>query len=714
MLTMNLTLLVIVCLSFAIINVRNLEIEDEDLKFAQSRASDIEFISLKLVHSSAPYKEIHFGYPGYPNVEKYLLEFKNGSQWTLNLQLNIELIPDNFKFHTTYIDNETYSTYVEHCYYRGYFDESEDSNAAISTCGGVLRGKILMDGESYILHHTPGKSHFLYNVKHEHVSGHRTCGTKDGTNFHEDSQTIPNEFTPINARIRRQSQISRFVELYIVIDSNLDARIGNIEASRQYAIEIANHMDTSYSTIQIRVAIVGVSVWQSNRIIVSGDLEVTLDNWLEYLPILRQQAAVGFDNAQLIIGLSHSSNVVGYAPVGSMCFDGSGGVNRDTSGDNAVSIASTVSHEMGHNFGMQHDQTRSCYNCPSENGCIMNAAGSGLPVVYFSTCSIDDLNANLDDGVGFCIHNRPNRLATDPFCGNGFVEEGEQCDCGSNDTCMSVDPCCEPGLCVLKDGASCSDGDCCVGCQFRDSSYLCRDNQNACDLREYCTGSDDLCPNNEYKRDGLVCSIDSQESYCYQGDCKVLSTQCDYLWGSTSNVGKIECFERLNIVGDEYGNCGVNSGNFVSCSPENVACGKIHCSDVAFDDFQFSGSLSLASQTFTTSSETITCTSATIYVGNDVPDPGLVFDGTFCGIEKICISQACVDLSSIDITMCPFVNSNECSGNGVCTNLATCRCDAGYSGSDCSTGSNGNKILSSLYVLISSILSLLLLVKILS
>ena len=342
----------------------------------------------------------------------------------------------------------------------------------------------------------------------------------------------------------------------------------------------------------------------------------------------------------------------------------------------------------------------------------MNAVGSALPVTFFSTCSVDDLNAYLDGTVVSCIYDQPDRLVTDPFCGNGFVEEGEQCDCGSNDTCISVDPCCEPGLCVLKDGASCSDGACCVNCQFRDSSYLCRDSQNVCDLREYCTGSDTLCPNNEYKRDGIDCYKKSQNSYCYQGDCKVLSTQCDYLWGPTSSAGRIECFERLNIDGDEYGNCGENAGNFVPCLPENVACGKIHCTNVVFDDFQFSGTLTLTTSSFSTSSEVITCTSASIDIGNDVPDPGLVFDGTYCGIEKICISQACVDLSSIDITKCPFVNGTECSGNGVCTNLATCRCNAGYSGSDCSTGSTGNRILSSLYVLILSILSFLFLVKI--
>ncbi|KAI6650211.1 hypothetical protein LOD99_6128 [Oopsacas minuta] len=708
----SLLLFVYFCLTFAITDGRNLEIENEDITFASSRASNFEFVSLQLINSSHPFKYIHFGYPGYPNDEKYVIEFENGTEWNLNLQLNIELIPSYFRFHTNDYDHEIHSTSVEHCYYKGYLDESIDSYAAMSTCNG-LRGRIYLDGEFYVLHYTPGKSHFLYNIKYEHASKYKTCGTLHETDIPKDFHAIPNELSPTNTRLRRQGQISRFVELYIVIDSTLNNRIGTSDASRQYAIEIANQMDASYSTIEVRVAIVGVSVWLSDMIAVSGDLGVTLDRWLEYLPTLKTQASVTFDNAQLITGIDQpSSSVVGMAPVGSMCFDSSGGVNRDTSGNNAISIASTVSHEMGHNFGMQHDEERSCYSCASDNGCIMNAVGSGLPVTLFSTCSVNDLSASLEEGVGFCIYNEPERLATDPFCGNGFVEEGEQCDCGSNITCESVDPCCEPGLCVLKAGASCADGDCCVNCQFRDSTYLCRDVANVCDLREYCTGSDSLCPNNEYKRDGIPCIENSQSSYCYQGDCKYLSSQCDYLWGSTSNVADNRCFDQLNIRGNEDGNCGMNAGGvFVPCTAGNVQCGKIHCSNIGFDDFQLSGDISLISFMFSSQSESYTCSSATIDVGNDVPDPGLVFDGTYCGNEQICISQACVDISTLPITMCTLFNGTECAGNGVCTNLGTCRCDAGYFGSACETptDSSPNQILVSLYLLMLSIFSIVLL-----
>lgn len=33
-------------------------------------------------------------------------------------------------------------------------------------------------------------------------------------------------------------------------------------------------------------------------------------------------------------------------------------------------------------------------------------------------------------GMDYCLRNMPDQLDNSPVCGNGFTEDGEECDCG--------------------------------------------------------------------------------------------------------------------------------------------------------------------------------------------------------------------------------------------------------------------------------------------
>lgn len=66
-------------------------------------------------------------------------------------------------------------------------------------------------------------------------------------------------------------------------------------------------------------------------------------------------------------------------------------------------------------------------------GNIFSHVGFRYPFpTVFSTCSKKDLAASLEKGVGMCLFNMPEVkvLYGGQKCGNGYVEEGEQCDCG--------------------------------------------------------------------------------------------------------------------------------------------------------------------------------------------------------------------------------------------------------------------------------------------
>ena len=146
----------------------------------------------------------------------------------------------------------------------------------------------------------------------------------------------------------------------------------------------------------------------------------------------------------------------------------------------------------------------------------------------FSLCTIGNICSGfLDKSVSSaCLTSNKNvQLITAGECGNGIVEEGEDCDCGGVSGCNG-DRCCDPTTCKFTSGSVCDDANdaCCQNCQFAPTTKICRTSTNAiCDPQVNCPGNSSSCPTGNTPADGTSCG---NGLTCASGSCTSRDLQC--------------------------------------------------------------------------------------------------------------------------------------------------------------------------------------------
>ncbi|KAK8395223.1 hypothetical protein O3P69_006145 [Scylla paramamosain] len=631
----------------------------------------------------------------------------------VDLQLNRDLLPKDY--FEKYYQNGSHHIHRPNgemaglCHYQGVVRGREGSWAALSTCHG-LSGAVFDGTELHYIERVPesppavhsphyvfkhshiipqnlscgysGKPHPVRDLFHDETftrllrykrssSSSSSSSNHDDNGIHGHSSSNSNIRGPFNA-----NPLSRYVELVLVTDRAEYEKYGHEEAKLFHRCkDIANIVNALYQPLNIFIALVGVEVWKDeDQVEISKDGDKTLTNFLNYrkVRLIRDHPN---DNAQLLTGKQFDAGVVGKALKGPICtYQYSGGVNMDHS-DTVGLVATTVAHEMGHNFGMEHDNEEEC-ECPDKRCIMAPSSGSNSPT-HWSSCSYEYLALSFERSMDYCLRNKPTSLFDSPVCGNGFVEPGEQCDCGLPDYCTNT--CCNATTCMLYPNATCATGHCCdlQTCRPRMAGVECRSSVHECDLPEYCTGDSEYCPSDVFKADGHQCQ--HGQAFCHGGMCRTHGEQCKLLWGPTGQSSDDQCY-RMNTQGSHKGNCGYNWVNdtYYRCSSDDIKCGLLHCMHLN-ERLEFGmESVSKVSHSFLKGKEgVIPCRVALVDMGLDMVDPGLAPDGAKCGKGKMCINQRCMPVANLKLAAC------DCHGNGVCNNNGHCHCDVGYAPPDC-------------------------------
>uniref|UniRef100_A0A8U7MTX9 ADAM metallopeptidase domain 22 n=1 Tax=Corvus moneduloides TaxID=1196302 RepID=A0A8U7MTX9_CORMO len=475
----------------------------------------------------------------------------------------------------------------------------------------------------------------------------------DDFHFHSVYKSKLFEFPSVRQIPRKVEEETKYIELMIVNDHLMCKKHRlSVGHTNSYAKSVVNMADLIYKEqLNTRIVLVAMETWATdNKFTISENPLVTLREFMKYRrDFIREKS----DAVHLFSGSRFQSSRSGVAHTGGICsLLKGGGVNEFGKPDlMAVTLAQTLAQNIGIFSDRRKLLSGECKCEDTWSGCIMGDMGYYLPS-KFSECDIEEYHEFLNNGGGACLFNKPTKLLDPPECGNGFVEDGEECDCGTIAECASEGgECCN--TCTLTAGSQCSNGLCCRKCRFEPKGVLCREAVNDCDIAENCTGNSSQCSPNIHKMDGYSCD-----------NRQVIRTSVYLFLFLEVTAADRYCYEKLNIEGTEKGNCGRDKDSWIQCNKQDVLCGYLLCSNISSVPRlgELDGEITTSILHY---GKVYNCSGGHVKLDEDT-DLGYVENGTPCGPDMVCLDHRCLPTEAFNFSTCPGTTDSQiCSGHGL-------------------------------------------------
>ncbi|KAJ9585999.1 hypothetical protein L9F63_020363, partial [Diploptera punctata] len=273
------------------------------------------------------------------------------------------------------------------------------------------------------------------------------------------------------ARWRRSVSKERHVEALLVADTSMMTfhQDGDVET---YILTIMNMVSAMYRDASIgnsiNVVVVRIILLEDDASERELDIKVNADETLQSFCKWQMNqnhpddshpnhhdVAILITRKDICSRQNTPCSTLGVAHVGGMCQpDRSCNVNED----NGITLAHTITHEMGHNFGMYHDTDK--IGCNRREGSILHVMTPSFEAdaieVAWSRCSRRDITNFLEHGSGECLEDESSQNDYNyPDLPPGAMYNAEhQCrlqfGVNSSGVCTSLEEICSRLWCVVE------------------------------------------------------------------------------------------------------------------------------------------------------------------------------------------------------------------------------------------------------------------------